>query len=489
MLALLLMALVGPIEYLAGVLVCGLALFHFPYARLGVIYGGLALCAGAAAYLAFRRDRLLVRLLAGGALLLNMAAVVTVAAIWSGEIERRTEEIKNPVVEPGRVGVLIASPGQSAEAVTAAHDLAKNLQRTFTHVGLGPYITVRCVPPLFSEEQAKRLGREKMAHIVIWYEGPTLDLPSGAYHVTVLGANETDVAIEPQSLMRFVTTQDTVTLPGPVDARIGDTPLLEVAGSIATGFACLAVGRPQLAAAQFQRLIQKGSLADVTLTSLYTHFGTTLLYLERPDLALEQMQLSNGVKPNARAWVGIGNARLALRDWLAASQAYEQAMALDPYDPIPYCGVGIIYARLRDVRQAIYSYEQALALAPTLGVAHALLGLSYELLGEAEAAHDAYVSCASHAGPNAGLLVAALDRADQVVRYPPTPVPTATPRPIPTPTPIPTAALYRVEKGDTLQVIAAKFDVPVDDIVELNKLADPNAIYIGQELMIPQKKR
>ncbi len=61
----------------------------------------------------------------------------------------------------------------------------------------------------------------------------------------------------------------------------------------------------------------------------------------------------------------------------------------------------------------------------------------------------------------------------------------------PTDTPVPanlpagTKINYLVSSGDTLAVIASKFNSTVDDIVKLNNLADANAITVGQTLVIP----
>jgi spore germination protein len=52
---------------------------------------------------------------------------------------------------------------------------------------------------------------------------------------------------------------------------------------------------------------------------------------------------------------------------------------------------------------------------------------------------------------------------------------------------MPTAAVYRVQRGDTLKSIADKFGVSVNALVEVNQLADPNAIVVGQYLVIPEK--
>jgi LysM repeat protein len=62
---------------------------------------------------------------------------------------------------------------------------------------------------------------------------------------------------------------------------------------------------------------------------------------------------------------------------------------------------------------------------------------------------------------------------------------------LPTPTPLPAGLPrgykieYMVKSGDTLELIAARFNSTVEDILETNEdLDDPNAIYIGQVLTI-----
>lgn len=44
---------------------------------------------------------------------------------------------------------------------------------------------------------------------------------------------------------------------------------------------------------------------------------------------------------------------------------------------------------------------------------------------------------------------------------------------------------YTVQSGDTLGKIAERFQVPIQAIVDLNKLASPDAIQAGQTLEIP----
>ena len=67
--------------------------------------------------------------------------------------------------------------------------------------------------------------------------------------------------------------------------------------------------------------------------------------------------------------------------------------------------------------------------------------------------------------------------------YPGMPLPTSTP--IPANLPRGTKLDYTVQSGDTLARIASLFNSTADDIIKENKLSDPNAIQVGQLLVIP----
>jgi LysM repeat protein len=43
---------------------------------------------------------------------------------------------------------------------------------------------------------------------------------------------------------------------------------------------------------------------------------------------------------------------------------------------------------------------------------------------------------------------------------------------------------YRVRAGDSLSVVAERFDTTLDDLVGLNPQIDPNALKVGQRLRI-----
>jgi LysM repeat protein len=65
-----------------------------------------------------------------------------------------------------------------------------------------------------------------------------------------------------------------------------------------------------------------------------------------------------------------------------------------------------------------------------------------------------------------------------------TPVPSLTPDPSATPT-ASTVRTYKVQSGDTLGAIAARFGVTVKAIAKANGIADPRLIRVGQVLVIP----
>ena len=71
-----------------------------------------------------------------------------------------------------------------------------------------------------------------------------------------------------------------------------------------------------------------------------------------------------------------------------------------------------------------------------------------------------------------------------------TPDVTSSPVASPTGTPVPTepvtsGATYKVRSGDTLSAIAGRFDTTVRVLVDLNGIADPSRLRVGQVLKLP----
>ena len=68
----------------------------------------------------------------------------------------------------------------------------------------------------------------------------------------------------------------------------------------------------------------------------------------------------------------------------------------------------------------------------------------------------------------------------------PTPAFSPTPTPELTATPTPNPQTYVVQPGDTLLSIAQRFNITVEDLSAKNDILDPNNIFAGQKLVLPQ---
>lgn len=83
-----------------------------------------------------------------------------------------------------------------------------------------------------------------------------------------------------------------------------------------------------------------------------------------------------------------------------------------------------------------------------------------------------------------GTLILAMWALDRVQPLPPLPTPPPTSTPAPTPTPRQPFA-YIVQPGDTLLSIAARFEVPLEALLQANHLSLETIIYPGQTIWIP----
>ena len=79
----------------------------------------------------------------------------------------------------------------------------------------------------------------------------------------------------------------------------------------------------------------------------------------------------------------------------------------------------------------------------------------------------------------------------QVQTPAPTTTPSATPVPSPTPRPAepegPAEETYTVQPGDSLADIAALYSTTVEELLRLNDLPEPNLLYAGQSIVVPQQ--
>ena len=486
---LVIVAVLGPIFHVAGFLARGVGFFYSDVTRLAVAYVGLALSGAAAAWLvACRRDWSL-RLVAAGALIANLGSVAYASSIWSHDMRRALADAAMAPIEAGKIGIALAPADESAASAAELAATEEALLDTVRRNGLQGSITVRRTRAIGTHQQAEHVGARLNASVVVWKTVSGHRPVVEERHVTMLGGSEDVVELEPVSLLLLMASQRHLTVrteAGPEET--GVSPLAtEVIAPVAGGYGALAAGRPVVAALQFQSALKAEGLPLQAQRDLNVQLGTALLLADRADLAVQAFESAQAIEPSADGWVGLGSIALAARDWNQASLAFTRALALDPYASAPYCGLGVLLARDHQVSRAVASYRQAVALDPERSVPYVFLGLGLELQADVEGAQHAYQTAASLAGPNTGLYEAAIERAEAIGRNPPTAVPTATALPTPTVTPIPTEGVYIVQGGDTLKAIAERFNITVEEIIEINQIENPNALSVGQILIIPEE--
>lgn len=486
---LLIVAVLGPIFHVAGFVARGVGFFYSDVTRLTVAYVALALSGAAAAWLVARRWSWSLRLVAAAALIANLGSVAYAGSVWSRDMRRALADAAMAPIEVGKIGIALApaddGAASAAELAATEEAIADILRRN----GLESRVIVRRAHAISSLQQAEYLGQRLNANVVVWKTVSGRSPMVEHRHVTVLGANEDIVDLEPVSLMLLMATQRNLTVRSEASLEeTGVSPMAtDVVAPVAAAYGALAAQRPVVAALQLQHALTVEGLPPEAERDLRNQLGTALLLADRADLAIQEYERAQTIEPTADGWVGLGTIALAARDWRRASLAFSSAIALDPYSPVAYCGMGVIFGRDHQVSRAVASYRQAVALDDGGGVPYAFLGLGLELQGDIAGAQDAYQTCASMAGPNSGLHLAALQRADAIGSHPPTPVPTATALPTPTITPIPTEGVYVVQGGDTLRAIAERFGITMEEIIEINRLENPNALSVGQILIIPEE--
>lgn len=482
------LALLGPIFFLVGLLSRGLALLDYDYLRLGVIFGVMALSAGAACYLAFQRGAPALRLAALVALVVNLGALGLAGLLWSNEMKRSFVEVQMAPFEAKEVGILVCPADHSPREMEEARNLENSIRAYVQGAGLADHVRVRPCYPVASAEQARRMGRDLRASVMVWKVArPVRTRLEETFTISVLGAGLVEPRLEPVDLMLAMAAEGDLVLQASTGLERPTTSayVQEVIAPVASGFAFHAAGQPRLAATQFRTALGAADLPPAVAARLHNAEGLVMLSLQRDDLATEAYQASSEVMPNASAWVGLGMVAMSRHEWDLAAECMNQAIHLDPYDPQAYCGVGLVLARKRDVQGAMKAYSQAIGLAPSSSVPYALLGLAQEMQANVDSAREAYQLASLYSG--GGLSRVVERRAEEIRISPPTPVPTATARPTPTLTPIPTSAIHQVVRGETLAVIAAKYGVSINELIQINGISDPSALDIGQLLLIPAK--
>ncbi|MFO7697032.1 MAG: LysM peptidoglycan-binding domain-containing protein [Anaerolineae bacterium] len=488
--ALLIAAVAAPVMYLLALARYGSTLLYLDVPRLVVTYIALGIGAAAATYLLLSNGRYLFRVAAGLALIATLGSIVYAEVLWRPDMERAIAEVERRLFADNQTGILVAAASDTPEALEEARAIQEGAQRIFEQSSLGDLIAVRPSQTILTEDQARTIGKELGANVVVWTSSSkTGTRITDDIHITVLGASNRGMSLDPISLLVAGITQETLTVSRTryEDGKTSTNVVDRFVVPVVTAFGFLAENQPLLAGTQFQVAADYPGLSDSARYQLRNYMGATLLVHGRADLATTSFIASNAIKPNARAWMGLGAVAVTGHQWDQAREAFSQAVALDPYAPGAYCGLGYVQATRRDIHNAYLAYQQAIALDPGYGVPYAFMGLLYELRADVPAAQQAYQQAAALVRFDRGMYNAINRRSEEIRQNPPTPVPTATPRPVPTASPIPTSAIHTVKQGDSLKAIADMYGVSISEIVEINTLEDPDALYIGQFLLIPPK--
>ncbi len=281
--ALLLLALLGPLFPLVGLLTRGLTIYYGDVTRLAFTYTALGLSAAAAALLVWRRGSPALRLVAGTALLVNLGTIAWAGRLWSQDMQRAFAEVEMAPVPLGQAGIVVCPADHSTAAAQEARAIEDAINPIVGQLGLQDYITVRHSYPVFSADQARELSDRMRSNVVIWKEEQAREYDpnqiDATLHLLVRGANETELELSADKLMELMTTADSLSLSYTRQSN-GDpvSPWATgVMAPVATGFACLALDRPMLAAAQFDTALQTTDLPTAAQAAIHGYFATALV--------------------------------------------------------------------------------------------------------------------------------------------------------------------------------------------------------------------
>jgi tetratricopeptide (TPR) repeat protein len=107
------------------------------------------------------------------------------------------------------------------------------------------------------------------------------------------------------------------------------------------------------------------------------------------DQARLHLQLALRIDPDyIPAALHLANCLLASAEWEASQELYNQVLKQDADNPEAHYGLGRIHSNQRDYKAAIESFDKALASFPNYGAAFYALALAYGPLGETEKAEE-----------------------------------------------------------------------------------------------------
>ena len=93
---------------------------------------------------------------------------------------------------------------------------------------------------------------------------------------------------------------------------------------------------------------------------------------------------------SAYAWVALGEAYFAIKQYDQAIPAYREALRIQPEFAIGWNGLGITYSSIEQYNQAIHAYREALRIEPEDAGAWYNMGVAYEHLEQYDKAIQTY---------------------------------------------------------------------------------------------------
>jgi len=517
-LLLLTIAVLGPVFQLSGYFSQGVDFIGRSYAQLASVLVVVSLSALASLRLLYRRSedgsrytfRRRYRRVAGFLFALNLLLFIGFGLGWFFNF-RKTQVFPASAFPQDRYGIALALFGEgramaiSDSAFKLMDRLERDAGREARRVG-SQWVVIRCVGPVRDAGEAAKRGLELGAELVVWgwMEPGRPDAVFPALTKVASGASLP--ALEPEHWMANAQGVETIPLANEYPIPASWLP------SIIVGVACLNIGEYEAAIPLFTRVLESvaengGEGKDFArlVSALYLYRGRAYAALGRRDLSSDDFIASGRSLPNAVAQIELGNLFYAEGNLGEALRAYRQAMALDPYNLACYIGVGNVYYVQGEFERAIEQYRQALHIRPDFAPAYYALGLSHRELGAVLLARDAFNKCIVLAEDNMELKSAANQAVQALSQIPvtvtPVPVtlsttseagPESATQEISSPSPpvggTPSSPrTYTVRRGDNLTSIAQHFNVSVEAIVRANNLRNANAIYVGQELIIPSE--
>ncbi|MFH1928041.1 MAG: LysM peptidoglycan-binding domain-containing protein, partial [Chloroflexota bacterium] len=385
-------------------------------------------------------------------------------------------------------------------SLQAANDLRQEIEKELRRTGLMNKVGLQVIGPVSNDESALQWGDRVGAEIVVWGRMVAGQPEAIVPRWTDTTHWVTPAIISPTEIMDASMKGDTVL----VSDRVAVPH--NVHASALVGQAAIYLGEQNVAITQFERALDAvGEIQGDTsvLRSVWLRCrGQAHWSAGQPSLARDDFIASVHLHPDVHTYTAQGNLRLAENDLPGAIGNYRAALAVDPYGASPYIGLGYAYASQGDLAAAIGQLEQAKRLRLDFAPIYYGLGMLYRDHGDVYLAREAFDHCIVLAEENAEIIAAANKelRMLGVIPVSPTPLPTdvqtiATALPpssgatISAPTgpteTFSTPNSYVVQSNDNLTTIAARFGITVESIVKANNLRNANAIYVGQELIIP----